>query len=219
MTDGSHTSGEHSIIYRVVEPLCCTPETNFNTVSAIKKQSKTVTLIQNKTKHMKKTKSKIHKQYTLSTSERIPKQELDLDLLSGSCWIGILKNWCGRRWEIVAFEHILKILLGRKPSPIHPAAGRERAELWVPYRGIFASIVVEDPVPTWMSLGPASNIVDLATYHQPLTGLLMVFLDLLPAVHLEDFSGGVTFPICLLLYRVLTSPICCWFPIHLTVLT
>lgn len=28
LTDGSYTCGEHSIIYRVVESLCCTPETN-----------------------------------------------------------------------------------------------------------------------------------------------------------------------------------------------
>jgi len=26
-TDGNHTCGEHSIMYRVVESICCTPET------------------------------------------------------------------------------------------------------------------------------------------------------------------------------------------------
>lgn len=117
------------------------------------------------------------------------------------------------------FEHTLKIILGREPSLSHPLAGRERAELWVPYRGIFASIVVEDPVPTWMPLGPVSNIVDLAIDHQPLISLLIVSLDLLPAVHREDFSGHVTFPICLLFYRVFTFPICYWFPICLLLLT
>ena len=28
VTDGSYTNGEHSIIYKLVESLCCTPETN-----------------------------------------------------------------------------------------------------------------------------------------------------------------------------------------------
>ena len=144
---------------------------------------------------------------------------LEAYLVSGSCWIGILKNWFGRRWAIVEFEHVLKMLWEREPSPSHPPVGREKAELWVPYRGIFPSKVVEDSAPPWMLVGPASNIVDLAIDHQPLISLLIVFLDLLPAVHVETFSGHATRSICLLLYRDLTSPICYWFPIRLILLT
>ena len=29
VTDGSYTCGEHSTAYRLVESLCCTPETNI----------------------------------------------------------------------------------------------------------------------------------------------------------------------------------------------
>ena len=28
VTDGSYTGGEHSVIYKLVESICCTPETN-----------------------------------------------------------------------------------------------------------------------------------------------------------------------------------------------
>lgn len=60
-------------------------------------------------------------------------------------------------------------------------------------------------MPTWIPVGSAGNIVDLAIDHQPLITFLIVSLDLLPAVRVEAFSGHVTLPICLLFYRVFTS--------------
>ena len=33
VTDGSHTSGKHSIMYKTVESLCCTSEINKLTLS------------------------------------------------------------------------------------------------------------------------------------------------------------------------------------------
>ena len=41
MTDGSYTCGEHSVMYRDVESLCCTPEINETCVNYTKKNLKT----------------------------------------------------------------------------------------------------------------------------------------------------------------------------------
>lgn len=100
----------------------------------------------------------------------------------------------------------------------HPAAGTERIELGFPYRGILPGIVVENPTATWMSVCPASNIVDFAIDHQPLVGLLIVSLDLLPTVQVEALSRCVTFSICLLLWGDLCFAICFWFVICLMLL-
>ena len=49
VTDGSYTCSEHSITYRVVQSLCCTPETNVtlyvNDMSIKKKQRNVKTLV------------------------------------------------------------------------------------------------------------------------------------------------------------------------------
>ena len=58
-TDGSYTCGKHSIMYKIVESLCCTPETN-------------ITLHVNYTKKLKKIKEYPHKWTSVPTKKEGP---------------------------------------------------------------------------------------------------------------------------------------------------
>lgn len=114
--------------------------------------------------------------------------------------------WCafGKRTKVPATQQLKQ----KEGSPLG----------YVPYPGVLPSIVIEDLVPTCIPPGSVRDIIDLVVNHQPLVVLLIVSLNLLPAVRFEAFSGHITFLICLLLYRDLGFPVCSWFPTCLMLL-